>query len=132
LSSMGASLSSSKRMGRGLEPEAISFAASGERWWLALFGLNSADCCAASWKIGSRDPEHFTLRVLGVEPQQRQLRIGGFQIGAAAADLAEQPAIGREMFAGLIENASHHIESVSAAIEGELRLCAALLRKRSH
>src|SRR6185436_18812201 len=49
------------------------------------------DICARSgcFEIGCADPEHFALGILGVEPEQRQLRIGGFQQFAAAADLAQ-------------------------------------------
>src|SRR5438034_3753351 len=32
-----------------------------------------------SAEVGRRDPEYFGLRILGVEPQQRQLRVGGLQ-----------------------------------------------------
>jgi hypothetical protein len=43
--------------------------------------------CTGS-KIGGGDPEHFAFGIRGIEPEQRQLRIGGFELRAAAADLA--------------------------------------------
>jgi len=39
-------------------------------------------------KIGGGDPEHFALGILGIEPEQRQFRIGGFELRTAAADFA--------------------------------------------
>src|SRR3954464_390912 len=56
-------------------------------------------------EVGRRDPEHFAFRILGIEPEQRQLREGGFEIVAAAADFAEQPALRRQMRLGLCQNA---------------------------
>jgi hypothetical protein len=38
-------------MGRGLEPQTISFNARGERFQLALFAPNPVDCCAAQRMI---------------------------------------------------------------------------------
>ena len=40
-------------------------------------------------EIGGADPEHFTVRLSGVEPEQRQLRKCRLQQPAATADLAE-------------------------------------------
>ena len=48
-------------------------------------------------EIGGADPEHLALGILGVEPEQRQLREGGLQLLAAPADLAQQPALGRQV-----------------------------------
>src|SRR5262245_27319711 len=44
-------------------------------------------------EIGGRDPEHFALGIFGIEPEQRQLRVGGFEIVAAAADFAKQSTL---------------------------------------
>src|SRR4051812_33835797 len=36
-------------------------------------------------KVGCADPEHFALGILGIQPEQRHLRVGRFQQFAAAA-----------------------------------------------
>src|SRR6476661_7258560 len=92
------------------------------------------DICARSggFEIGCADPEYFAFGILGVEPEQRQLRIGGFQQFAAAADLAQQPALRCQMLTGLVEDAPDDIEPVGAAVEGKFRLGPALARQRRH
>src|SRR2546427_3981121 len=50
------------RVGR----QAISFAVRRERQYAVIF-------CAQSGEVGRCNPEDFCLRILGVEPQQRQL-----------------------------------------------------------
>src|SRR5665647_777698 len=107
LSSMGAS---SSFAGVAVGRQAISFAAGRERQGapcFALFPLNRAVFWSGCGfrprsQIGGGDPEHLGLSLLGVEPQQRQLRECGLQRLAAAADLAQQPALRRQMPSGLI------------------------------
>src|SRR6266481_8660788 len=52
----------------------------------AIFPLDRA-LSRASYRsqIRSADPEHLAVGILGVEPQQRQLRVGILQLLAAAA-----------------------------------------------
>ena len=71
-------------------------------------------------EVRGSDPEHLALGVLGVEPEQGQVRIGSLEIVAAAADLAEQPALWGQMLPGLVQQAADDIEPVSAAIEPAL------------
>src|SRR5258708_643946 len=52
----------------------------------------------------SADPEYFAVGILGIEPQQRQLRVGSFQLFAAAADFAQQPALRRQVLFWLIDD----------------------------
>src|SRR4051794_28990919 len=47
------------------------------------------DISAQSAEVGGRNPEYFALRILAIKPQQRQLRVGGLERYAAAADLAQ-------------------------------------------
>src|SRR5262245_2471244 len=65
---------------------------------------------SAQSEIGRRDPEHFAFGILGIEPEQRQLWKGCFEVVAAAADLAEQAALRREMRFGLSQDAPDDIE----------------------
>src|SRR4030095_13756840 len=51
----------------------------------------------AGSEIGGGDPEHFALGILGVEPEQRQLRIGGLELWTATADLAIKPPPPRQV-----------------------------------
>src|SRR5882724_9975088 len=83
-------------------------------------------------QIGGADPEHFAFRILGVEPEEIDFRIGRFERGPAAADLAQQPAFGRQMPPGLVKNAADDVEAVGSAIEGKLRLGAAFARQSGH
>src|SRR5437773_2733150 len=55
-----------------------------------IFPLVRADSCA---QIGGGDPEHLAVRILGVEPQQRDLRKCGFEQLAATADFAQQATL---------------------------------------
>src|SRR5258707_12091691 len=55
--------------------------------------VHSDSLRTACSQIGGAGPEHLTLGILGVEPQQRQLRKSGFELLAATADLAQQPAL---------------------------------------
>src|SRR5690606_39907752 len=59
------------------------------------------------------------LGLLGIEPQQRQVRIRRLDLRPVAADLAQQPAFRGEMVACLAENAVDDVEAVGTAIEGE-------------
>src|SRR6266550_8184120 len=83
-------------------------------------------------QIAGADPEHFGLGILGLEPKQRQLRKRGLEHFAATADFAQQPALRRQMLAGLLQDAADDIEPVGAAIERELRLGAAFARQALH
>ena len=51
---------------------------------------------------------------------------------AAPADLADQPTIRRQMVGRVAQDPAHHVETVGAAVEGELRLGPALRRQRRH
>src|ERR1700692_4643243 len=73
-------------------------------------------------QIGGADPEHFAVGFFGVEPEQRQLRKGGLQRLAAAADLAQQPTLRGQMPGGLLEDAADDGEPVGAAVKRKLRL----------
>src|SRR5262245_6335137 len=83
-------------------------------------------------QIGSRDPEHFALGILGIEPEQRQLRKGGLEIVAAAADFAEQSALRRKVRLGLGQDAPDDVEPVGATVEGERRFNPAFGRQAGH
>src|SRR5262245_23833868 len=69
-------------------------------------------------EVGRGDPEHFALGILGIEPEQRQLRERGLEIVAAAADFAEQSALRCKMRLGLGQDAPDDVEPVVAAVEG--------------
>src|SRR5580692_8535558 len=68
---------------------------------LRVFRLLQRNVAQRSDQICGRNPEHFGLRILGVEPKQGGLRIGRFEVLAAAADFAEKTALRRQMFACL-------------------------------
>src|SRR5579864_8427126 len=87
--------------------------------------------CSCS-KIGGADPEHFALRILGFKPEKFGLRISRLQSRPAAADLAQQPAIRGQMPLGPAQNAADDFEPIGAAVEGQLRLGAALARQAGH
>src|SRR3954462_4371635 len=93
------------------------------RWMnVAEFDLfrSSVAGCDGSAEIGGRDPEHFAFGVLGVEPEQGQFRKRLVEQFAAAADLAEQAAVRREMIGRIAQDAADHVEAVGAAVEGKL------------
>jgi len=56
----------------------------------------------------------------------------GFKQFAATADFAQQPAMRRQVVARFIQNASHDIEPICAAVERQLRLEPAFARQRGH
>src|SRR4051812_17061518 len=70
-----------------------SFALRRERRDAVIFPRNHAVHTSNSLEIGGRDPEHFALGILGIEPEQRQLRERVFKRRPATADLAQQPAL---------------------------------------
>src|SRR3954462_2721479 len=86
----------------------------------------------AGSEIGGGDPEYFALGILGIEPEQRQLWIGGLELRTTAADLAQQAAPRRQARFCLVEDAPDDIEAVGAAVEGELRLGAAFAGQVGH
>ena len=130
LSSMGASL---VFWGVAVAAQAISFVARTGTPRAADISAQSGGLRAWLQQIkAARNPEHFAVGILGIEPEQRQLRKGGLERRAAAADLAQQPALRRQMPAGLVEDAADDVEPVGAAVEGELRLGAAFARQRRH
>src|SRR5438046_10609168 len=56
--------------------QAISFAVYRERRGDAIFPLTRADWeYLPSLQVRRGDPEHFALGIIGVEPEQRQLRV---------------------------------------------------------
>src|SRR3979490_2241520 len=67
------------------------------------------DISAQSAEVGCRNPECFALRILSIEPQQRQLRVGGLERFAAAADLAQQSALRCEVRCGLVEDTPDNV-----------------------
>src|SRR3979490_1670112 len=89
----------------------------------AIFPLNRAETGNTSQalnemtcsEIGSGDPEHLALGILGIEPEQRQSRKRGFQRRPATADLAQYPALRRQMGRGLAKYAPDDVEPVGAA-----------------
>src|SRR5882757_3199763 len=92
----------------------------------AIFPLNRADLTEYQpsaeifrglLEIGCGDPEHLALGILGVEPEQRQSRKDGFQRRPAAADLAQQSALRREVRPGFAKDAPDDVEPVGTAIE---------------
>jgi hypothetical protein len=89
---------------------------------LRVFRLLQRNVAQRSDQICGRNPEHFGLRILGIEPKQGSLRIGRFEVLAAAADFAEKTALRRQMFACLVEDAADNIKPVGSAVEGEFRM----------
>src|ERR1700753_2927134 len=83
-------------------------------------------------QIGSSDPEHFAVGIFRIQPQQRQLREGGLDLFAAAADLAQQRTLGRQFLGGSIKNTPDDVEPVGAAVEGDFGFGAAFGRQRRH
>ena len=72
--------------------QTISFVPERERQRAVIFPRQSTNS-----EIGGGDPEYFALEIRGIEPEQRQLRIGGLELRTAAADLAQQPALRRQV-----------------------------------
>src|SRR6478609_8584856 len=83
-------------------------------------------------EIRLSDPEHLALRILRVEPEQRQSRKGGFQRLPAAADFAQQSALRRQVRLCFAKDAPDDVEPVGTAIEGELWFGAAFARQIGH
>src|SRR2546425_1784498 len=130
LSSM---VASSKVWGVAGHAQAISFAVCRERRSDAIFPLTRADWeYLPSLQVRRGDPEHFALGILGVEPEQRQLRARRDQRGLATADLAQQPALRVQMRLGLGEDTPDDIDAVGAAVEGKFGLGAAFARQGGH
>src|SRR6188474_914278 len=97
LSSMGAS---SKIWGMGGCPRKLSASsrhgnADAAQYFRAIGRIEAA--LRGTWRlknpgrsqIRGADPEHFAVGILGIEPEQRQLRVGGLQRRPAAADFAQ-------------------------------------------
>src|SRR5689334_18374049 len=99
---------------------------------LRYFRLLQRTVALRSGQVRSSEPEHFGLRILGVEPKQRQMRIGRVDIVAAAADFAEKSALWRQMLTRLIDDAADDVEPIRSAVKGKLGLGPALLRQRAH
>src|ERR1700760_3031369 len=85
---------------------------------LRVFRLLQRIVARRSGQVCGRDPEHFGLRILGVEPKQGCLRIGRIDIVAAAADLAKKAAFRRQMLSRLVEDATDDVEPIGPAVEG--------------
>ena len=83
-------------------------------------------------RILPRNPEHLALALLGVEPQEGQAREGGFELGAAAADLADQGAVLGEMPRRFGEDAAHQVEPVVARRQRHARLVPVFRRQLRH
>src|SRR4051812_18944223 len=77
------------------------------------------------------EPEHLAGAFLGVEPEEALVRIGALDRLSSAADLAQQTTIGRQVAAGLRENAPDDRKPVGAAGERELWLVPAFRRQRA-
>src|SRR6185437_7463078 len=129
LSSMGAS---SRVGGLGASTTLSASARDTNVKYLRYFRLLQRNGALRSGQVCDCNPEHFGFRILGVEPKQRQLRIGCLDIVAAAADFAEKPALRRQIFASLVEDAADDVEAIGPAIEGEFRLGPAFRRQRGH
>src|SRR5258705_8075077 len=63
--------------------QTISFVPERERQHAVIFRARPG-----ALKIGGGDPEYFALGIRGIEPEQRQVRIGRLEVRTAAADLA--------------------------------------------
>src|SRR5271169_3135872 len=96
----------------------------------AFFGITRG--ARLSSQVGGADPEHFGLRILGVEPEKIRPRIGCLERSPAAANLAQQAAFRRQVPLGLVHHAADGFEPVRAAVESKLRLGAALARQSGH
>src|SRR3981189_2458474 len=77
-------------------------------------------------EVGARDPEHLALALLGVEPQERQPWERRFERLAAAADLAEERTVLREMPRRLLQDAAHQVEPVVTRGQRQARLMTVL------
>src|ERR1700730_5573161 len=99
---------------------------------IALTALTLRTCPRSAGQILARDPEHLALVLLGVEPEEGQTRERRFERLAAAADLAEERAVRREVPGGLGHDAAHQIETVVARGQGQARLMTVLWRQTRH
>src|SRR6185437_7455413 len=94
LSSMGAS---SGVVGFGADTTLSASARGVNVKNLRLFRLLQRNDALRSGQICGRNPEHFGLRILGVEPKQGGVRMGRIDIVATSADFAEKSAFRRQI-----------------------------------
>src|SRR5260370_16126373 len=88
----------------------------------ALTALTLRTCRRSAGQILARHPEYLALALLGVEPEEGQPRERRFERRTAAADLAEERTVRREVSRRLLHDTANQIQTVIPCGQRQARL----------